>query len=390
MEQLNFIKQDQPVFSTLPNEIILHVFSYLRIVDLLECGQVSKRFRAISNDDKYLWPKMANLCYKKVPVGFLQKLLDCGCKYLSLSEAILDQNQSTGALNLPKASSLKYLDLSGFGTFECMRENSEILLKSCYSLQKLSLSKAILSWKIIKAIILQNGKTLRVLDLSRCTFCDGEIYCTMRCDCKGKVPIQEILNNCTELKELSLRKTGIYPSSVDFFVTDLTSKIEKLDLFGVSHLMDHHVKTLVTRCNKITELNLGGRKSKITKQSLNFIIEHLKLTLVNLNLESTHVWLDFSDLSELKNMEKLKIFRYDYAWDHEEDELPLTLGKLGQLMPNLKINCPNDNTRIASPFHPQYNIRLGFWEIKAERQELFTNFFSNPNRNITTFSLFID
>ena len=142
MEQLNFIKQDQQVFSSLPNEIILHVFSYLRIADLLECGQVSKRFRAISNDDKYLWPKMANLCYKKVPVGFLQRLLDSGCKYLSLSEAILDQ--STGALNLPKASRLKYLDLSGFGTFEYMRENSEILLESCYSLQKLSLSKAIL------------------------------------------------------------------------------------------------------------------------------------------------------------------------------------------------------------------------------------------------------
>ena len=142
--------------------------------------------------------------------------------------------------------------------------------------------------------------------------------------------------------------------------------------------MDKHVKTLVTRCNKITELNLGGWKSEITKQSLNFIIEHLKLTLVNLNLESTHVWLDFSDLSELKNMEKLKLFRYDYAWDHEEDALLLTLGKLGKLMPNLKINCPN--TRIASPFHPEteYNPRVGFWEIKAEREELFTNFFSNP------------
>ena len=135
----------------------------------------------------------------------------------------------------------------------------------------------------------------------------------MCCDRKEKVPIKEILDNCTELKELSLRKTRIHSTSVDYFVSNLTSKIEKLDLFGMSHLMDKHVKTLVTRCNKITELNLGGWKSGITKQSLNFIIEHLKLTLVNLNLESTHVWLDFSDLSELKNMEKLKLFRYDYA-----------------------------------------------------------------------------
>ena len=39
--------KNQKVFSALPNEIILHAFSYLKIVDLLKCGQVSKRFRAL-------------------------------------------------------------------------------------------------------------------------------------------------------------------------------------------------------------------------------------------------------------------------------------------------------------------------------------------------------
>ena len=69
MKQLKIIKEDKNVFSilqfeALPNEVILHVFSYLKIVDLLNCGQVSKRFRAISSDDQYLWPKKLNLCYK--------------------------------------------------------------------------------------------------------------------------------------------------------------------------------------------------------------------------------------------------------------------------------------------------------------------------------------
>ena len=146
-------------FEALPNEIIFHAFSYLKIVDLLKCGQVSKRFRAISN----VWPEKINLCYKKVPVEFLQKLLDSGCKYLSLSEAILE-----GTLNLPNASSLKYLNLSGFG-LNCNKENSEKLLESCYSLQKLSLSKFPFSTKLINSISLL-GKTLKVLDLSGCTF----------------------------------------------------------------------------------------------------------------------------------------------------------------------------------------------------------------------------
>jgi hypothetical protein len=54
IEQLK-IKKEQKEFSTLqfdalPNEVIFHVFNYLRIVDLIKCGQVSKRFRAIIND----------------------------------------------------------------------------------------------------------------------------------------------------------------------------------------------------------------------------------------------------------------------------------------------------------------------------------------------------
>ena len=90
--QVEVIYKEQQVISTLqfeslPNEVIMHVFSYLKIGDLLNCGLVSKRFRDISNHD-LSWPKMVNLCYKKVPVGFLQKLLDCGCKYQSLSEDI--------------------------------------------------------------------------------------------------------------------------------------------------------------------------------------------------------------------------------------------------------------------------------------------------------------
>merc|ERR1712051_649700 len=76
LKQLNIINKDQTVFSTLPNEVILHMFSYLKIVDIQKCGQVSKRFRAISNEDQYLWPKKLNLCYKKVPAGFMKKILE--------------------------------------------------------------------------------------------------------------------------------------------------------------------------------------------------------------------------------------------------------------------------------------------------------------------------
>ena len=357
MKQLKIRKKDQQVFSALqfealPNEVILHLFSYLKIVDLLNCGQVSKRFRAISSDDQYLWPKALNLCYKNVPVVFIQKLLDSGCKYLTLSYSVLD-----GTLNLSNASKLKYLDLSSFGLKN--GKNSIKLLESCYSLQKLSLKRFQLSSKLISITCLQNGKTLKVLDLSKCNFAgkhyfeDSSLW-ELHC-------IKKIVKNCTELKELSLNMTKLCQKSIDVLVSNLTTKIEKLDLFYHFPLRDEHIKTLVKRCNKITELNVGGCHF-ITKQSLNFIIEHLQETLVKLNLAD--VRFDSSDIFKLKSMKKLRLLCYYWHFDCIE---------LKEQLPNLRISSNHDDTKIAIPSHSEYILKKGFWEIKVEEEELFVS-----------------
>ena len=66
----------------LPNEIILKILQNLDMKDLIRCGTVSKRMRSISLDES-LWEKI-NLHGKIVPIEFLQKVLNSGCKYLSL------------------------------------------------------------------------------------------------------------------------------------------------------------------------------------------------------------------------------------------------------------------------------------------------------------------
>ena len=71
----------------LPNEILMKIFKNLDVKDLLRCGQMSKRIRAISMDES-LWEKI-NLLFKKVPIGFLGLVLRNGCKYLSLFGAKL-------------------------------------------------------------------------------------------------------------------------------------------------------------------------------------------------------------------------------------------------------------------------------------------------------------
>jgi hypothetical protein len=179
----------------------------------------------------------------------------------------------------------------------------------------------------------------------------------MNCYCTPK--IQQIVENCTELTELSLHLTKLCEKSVDILCSSLTPKIKKLDLFQMSFLKDKHVKKLVTRCNKITELVLGGCMTSITKTSLNFISKHLQLTLLKLDFEYKNVEFDPSDLFKLKSMEKLTFLCYNSRW-------------LTKQSPNLWIRSNPGNIIIASPRHPQLHQHQGFWEIKAEREKLFS------------------
>ena len=71
--------------SDFPDEIILKVFASLDIKDLLNCGQVSKRFRNISHDE-FLWQKI-DLSGQNVSAPFILFILDRGCKYLDLSNS---------------------------------------------------------------------------------------------------------------------------------------------------------------------------------------------------------------------------------------------------------------------------------------------------------------
>jgi hypothetical protein len=68
-----------------PDEIILKVFVSLDSKDLLNCGQVSKRFRTISHD-KFLW-QWIDLSGKSVSAAFIKFILDRGCNHLDLSNS---------------------------------------------------------------------------------------------------------------------------------------------------------------------------------------------------------------------------------------------------------------------------------------------------------------
>ena len=144
-------------FQDLPNEIVVKVLSHLKVKDLLYCGQVSKRIRAVSHD-KSLYQKI-DLSGKKVRTIFLETIINKGCKDLTLSGAQLEGSD----LNLNEKSQLRCLNLD-FCAADCVTI-LEILTDSCVKLQKISMRKLtqlFLSSNMIKNICNQNGQTLQV------------------------------------------------------------------------------------------------------------------------------------------------------------------------------------------------------------------------------------
>ena len=89
----------------------------------------------------------------------------------------------------------------------------------------------------------QNGKTLKILDLDRCSGLDLN-------------SIQAIVQNCFELREANFAHTKLSKRSIDFLTKNITRKIKKLSLFGLD-VSDENINVLVSRCSQLSALSLG-------------------------------------------------------------------------------------------------------------------------------------
>ena len=337
----------------LPDEVILNMLGFLDIKELLLCGQVSKRLRAIANDES-LWLKL-NLHKRKVPYDFIEKAAGNGCQYLSLTGC--DILHFTGKSKT--SFKIKYLNVA------YTRKGVQKLVQNCSALQKLSVAGLTLDLDDIQ-FICQNSKTLQVLDLMGCKFDylklkESQIGQTVEdleleyCNFRTK-SIQDLLTNCAHLTELNFcvhqRNAETEIENVDWlldpqiqaFVDNLTPTILKVALGFHKNFQDEHVKKLVKRCNKITHLYLSS--CKITNNSVHNIIEQLKASLEKLDVSHTN--LDFATLLGLKSMPALKaLIFYSIIDDRAEG-----IENLKQKLRRISINEDQFFYYIACPFKP--------------------------------------
>ena len=175
-----------PCFLDIPDELILKVLSYAETADILKCSRVSKRIRTISNDNSLF--QTVNLSGKYVKTDLIKTVLDKGCNNLNLSDSSI-----WGNLSLIQNSQLRELDLSNCRatTYYSTSGVLEELVKSCDSLQKLSLIGLKLTPKMVSSIC-KNNQTLQLLNLYYSNL-EEEWYC-------------KIIKTCRQIKQLVIEE----------------------------------------------------------------------------------------------------------------------------------------------------------------------------------------
>ena len=185
--------------------------------------------------------------------------------------------------------------------------------------------------------ICENGSTLQVLDLA---------YCELTFQ-----HIKLIFEKCVELRELNLDGVDIGHGNhvASFLAKNITTKIEKLNISWWK-FSDENVKTLVTRCTKISALDLQA--TNVTNNSLKYIIDKLGPTLEELHL-TTH---NYDNLMELKVMPRFKVLNTCFGLTYDEHMSLYFPMEIQSMTINEKI------VNVAANILPEN----GIWEIKIK------------------------
>jgi len=347
-----------------PDEVQLSIFKFLGTEDLISCAHVSKSLRRICQDES-LWEKV-NLSSKLVPSEFIEQILENGCKYINLNGAKI-----VGGLELSRNDyDVKYLNLDC-----CIAEKDvlEKLICSCKSLQKLSLCFLNLNSNAMKSL---NKQKLQTLDLTAF---------------KGLgLDLMTNFLSCEKLTDVSFGFNHYLSNDLlQYLVENLPSNIEKLSLSAIG-LTDEHVKTLVKRCKKITDLELSECRN-ITEDSLTSIVEHAK-QLVKLNVSDANIGISLvqgrSPYLKVKSMPKLKVLlctqESKYNGPRHNCHTSQETENLRKLMPHLEINKKDDNCLYyrtpclsiagSNNWYRQSHDN-GLWDIYVKTIELFPNRF---------------
>ncbi|XP_076835549.1 S-phase kinase-associated protein 2 [Brachyhypopomus gauderio] len=221
-------------WDSLPDELLLGIFSRLSLQDLLRTSRVCKRWQRLAMDES-LWHSV-DLVGKAQLDAELGQVLSAGVLRLRCPHTCIGQPafKNTGLLRV------KHMDLSS-----CTIQTSvlEDILSRCRQLQSLSLEGLILSDSILQSLA-QNVELVR-LNLCGCSGFSAD-------------SLAEMLKSCTLLEELNVSWCDFTSQHVQAIANNIPSSVTQLNISGYrQNLTMEDVKELVERCPHLTDCDLS-------------------------------------------------------------------------------------------------------------------------------------
>ncbi|CAO2622178.1 S-phase kinase-associated protein 2 [Lemmus lemmus] len=318
-------------WDSLPDELLLQIFSYLCLRGLATASRVCKRWNRISLDES-LWQTL-DLGGINLHPDVTVRLLSRGVIAFRCPRSFMEQPLSEKFSSFP----VKHMDLS----------NSVInvsslhgILSECFKLENLSLEGLHLSDPIVNTLA-QNENLVR-LNL---------------CGCYGfsESALVNLLSSCRILDELNLSWCFEFTKvHVKAAVAHLSATITQLNFSGYrKNFQKKDLRTLIRRCPNLIRLDLSD-SIMITQVcfpeffKLNYL-QHLSLSrCYDIIPESL---LELGQISTLKTLQVFGIVP------------KVTLQLLRESLPHLQINCAYFTT-IARPTNNKKKS-LEVWGIKC-------------------------
>ncbi|XP_077203099.1 S-phase kinase-associated protein 2 isoform X1 [Paroedura picta] len=317
-------------WDTLPDELLLGIFSYLTLADLLKVSQVCRRWHRLSMDES-LW-KSLDLTGRNLLPGVIGQLLPLGVTAFRCPRSCVGNPLFKTSRLLP----VQHMDLSS----STIRVGDlQSILDRCQSLQNLSLEGLKLSSDILRKIA-QNPSLMR-LNLSGCSG-----FCTES--------LEAMLNSCSRLEELNLAWCDFTVDHVRTAVSHIPSTVIQLNLSGYrQNLLMSDVKTLLERCHHLVHLDLSD-SVMLKPECFQYFcqltyLEHLSLS--RCYQIPPAALLELGEISTLKTLQVFGIVT------------PPSLQLLKATLPHIKINSSHFTT-IARPT-TGYKKNQEMWGIQC-------------------------
>uniref|UniRef100_A0A8D8TDB8 S-phase kinase-associated protein 2 n=2 Tax=Cacopsylla melanoneura TaxID=428564 RepID=A0A8D8TDB8_9HEMI len=246
-------------FDSLSDEVMLLIFTYLNKKTLVECSQVSKRWKRIAYDDE-LWMRI-DVSSRTLNTTAISSLLERNPKYLRMSQTHFRQVVST-----PRLLRTEYLDLS---MAKINVEDLGTFLSHFNNLKKLSLEHITCDLTVCQGIA-QNVK-LNCLNLSMCkNICEHFL--------------ELLLTNCKGLLSLNLSWCNLNAKCLEILCNHLSPNLIHLNLAGcLKNVENHHVEVIARRCVSLIELDLSDC-TQLSDEVISVIVNHFpKLSTLSLS-----------------------------------------------------------------------------------------------------------